>query len=102
MGRNIARNCANLGLLHSVVDTDPERAGEFAASFSCQAMGFEAVCTDNDIAGVMISASATHEALAITALQAGKHVFIEKPMALSLAAAENIKKAARKMAARSR
>ena len=27
-GRNIARNCASLGLLHSVVDTDPERAGE--------------------------------------------------------------------------
>ncbi|MEC7243163.1 MAG: gfo/Idh/MocA family oxidoreductase, partial [Pseudomonadota bacterium] len=43
-GRNIARNCASLGLLHSVVDTDPERSGEFAASFSCQAMDFEAVC----------------------------------------------------------
>ena len=94
-GRNIARNCTSLGLLHSVVDTDPERAGEFAASFSCQAMDFDAVCTDSDIAGVMISASAAaHEGLAITALQAGKHVFIEKPMALSLAAAENIEKAA--------
>lgn len=94
-GRNIARNCASLGLLHSVVDSNKERADEFAASFSCQALDFDAVCADKNIAGVMISASAAaHEALATAALQAGKHVFIEKPMALSLAAAKNINAAA--------
>ena len=94
-GRNIARNCASLGLLHSVVDRHKERAGEFAASFSCQVLDFDAVCADKNIAGIMISASAAaHEALAITALQSGKHVFIEKPMALSLAAAKNINAAA--------
>ena len=95
-GRNIARNCASLGLLHSVVDTDPERAGEFAASFSCQAMDFEAVCTDSNIAGVMISAllplmkgwPSPHCRQASMSL-------LKRPMALSLAVAKNIEKAAR-------
>ena len=95
-GRNIARNCAGLGVLHSVVDHNPDRAAEFAQSFSSQAAGFTQVCQNDEIRGVMISASAAaHEALAITALQAGKHVFIEKPMALTLASAEAIRDAAK-------
>jgi len=90
-GRNIARNCASLQILHSVVDTDAKRASEFAASFSCSALDFETVCADPQIDGVMISASAAaHEGLAISALKSGKHVFIEKPMALTLAAAHHI------------
>ena len=95
-GRNIARNCARLNLLHSVTDNNQERAREFADNFSCTALDFETVCTDNAVDGIMISASAAaHESLAIAALQAGKHVFIEKPMALSLASAQKINETAR-------
>ena len=95
-GRNIARNCASLNLLHSVVDSDRDRAAEFAANFSCNTQDFEAVCANEAVDGIMISASAAaHESLAITALQAGKHVFIEKPMALSLASAQKINKTAK-------
>lgn len=95
-GRNIARNCAGLGVLRAVVDNSPERAAEFAQSFSAATASFAEVCADKAIHGVMISASAAaHEPLAIQALQAGKHVFIEKPMALTLAAAEAINTAAK-------
>ena len=77
-GRNIARNCAGLGVLSHVVDNSAERAAEFAQSFSAQVAGFDEVCANSSVQGVMISASAAaHEPLAIAALQAGKHVFVE-------------------------
>lgn len=95
-GRNIARNCAGLGVLAYVVDNSPARAAEFAQSFSADIASFAEVCADSSVHGVMISASAAaHEALAIEALQAGKHVFVEKPMALTLASADAMNKAAK-------
>ena len=95
-GRNIARNCASLNVLHAVVDHNPDRAAEFAQSFASRAASFEEICADKAVQGVMISASAAaHEPLAIAALQAGKHVFIEKPMALTLTSAEAIREAAK-------
>ena len=94
-GRNIARNCAGLGVLQAVVDNHPDRAAEFAQSFSARPASFAEVCDNKAIQGVMISASAAaHEPLAVAALQAGKHVFIEKPMALTLASAKAIRQAA--------
>ena len=95
-GRNIARNCANLGVLKNVVDNNPGRAGEFAQTFSTTASDYASVCADKDIHGVMISASArAHEQLATEALRAGKHVFVEKPMSLSLDSAKAMNTAAK-------
>ena len=95
-GRNIARNCANLGVLKNVVDINPDRAGEFAQTFSTTASDYASVCADKNIHGVMISASAkSHEQLAAEALGAGKHVFVEKPMSLSLDSAKAMNTAAK-------
>ena len=95
-GRNIARNCAGLGVLSHVVDPSAERAAEFAQSFSAQLASFDEVCANSSVQGVMISASAAaHEPLAIAALTAGKHVFVEKPMALTLASAQAMNEAAK-------
>ena len=94
-GRNIARNCAKLGVLTYVVDESAEKADEFAQTFSANSADFSAVCADQAIHGIMISASAkAHELLAIEALNAGKHVFVEKPMSLTLASAKAMNKAA--------
>jgi UDP-2-acetamido-3-amino-2,3-dideoxy-glucuronate N-acetyltransferase len=50
---------------------------------------------DASIEGVVIATAApSHDQLAIAALQAGKHVYVEKPLSLSLAGAISIAKAA--------
>ena len=96
-GRNIARICARLGVLSYVVDNNSEKAAEFAQTFSTHAAVFPTVCADKNIHGVMISASAqAHEQLAVEALGAGKHVFVEKPMSLNLASAKSMNRAALK------
>jgi len=96
VGPNIARNCASLGVLQNVVDSNPDRATEFAQTFSTTVSDYASVCTDENIHGVMISASAwAHEKLAVEALRAGKHVFVEKPMSLTLASAKAMNTAAK-------
>ena len=54
-GRNIARNCAKLGVLTYVVDESSEKADEFAQTFSANSADFSAVCADQAIHGIMIS-----------------------------------------------
>lgn len=58
---------------------------------------FEDILQDEDIEAVVIATPApTHASLAIEALSAGKHVFVEKPLALSLEDGKRIQEAARK------
>jgi UDP-2-acetamido-3-amino-2,3-dideoxy-glucuronate N-acetyltransferase len=91
-GRNIIRNAAALGALAAVIDTDNMRASDFAKQFNCDALSLQEALQRDDISGFMIATDATtHCDIATTALQAGKHVFIEKPMAMSLAEAKTIK-----------
>lgn len=84
-GKNLVRNFAELGALAMVSDqTDAGRA--LAAQI---APGIEVTAQIEDVlaspvAGVVIATPAeTHVALARQALLAGKHVFVEKPLALT-------------------
>ena len=84
-GRNIARNLSRLGALYAVCDSDDERASNFGTQFDAPAMSFDDILRHDAINGVMLATNAnTHKDLAIMALEAGKHVYIEKPMALTL------------------
>ncbi|MCC7284273.1 MAG: Gfo/Idh/MocA family oxidoreductase, partial [Acetobacteraceae bacterium] len=88
-GRNIARNLAELGALAGVVDADAARAGEIAASHGVAARDLAEVLDDPAITAVAIAApAARHASLVRQALLAGKHVFVEKPLALHVAEAE--------------
>lgn len=94
-GRNIARNLAALGALYAVHDTDDAAARQFADDFNCPSMTFDAIARDPAIDGVALVTSApTHAALASRLLDAGKAVYIEKPLALTLADGEKIAAAA--------
>ena len=92
-GANLVRNFANLPgtRLVAVCDADPQRLAKTAAQYpGTKAYADVAqVCADADIQGVVVSASAvSHFPLAKTLLEAGKDVYVEKPLTLEVADAE--------------
>lgn len=95
-GRNLARNLSQLGTLASVADRDAENATAFADEFGGKADSIDAVLEQHDLDGIIIATPAfTHADLACRALAAGRHVYVEKPLAMSLDEANRIAAAAR-------
>jgi predicted dehydrogenase len=93
-GKNLVRNFAELGALGAIVDPRPAVAGALAQTYGVPAVSVEAAFADPAIAGVVIAAPAElHADLAIQAFAAGKHVFVEKPIALTVADGERMKAA---------
>ena len=85
-GKNLVRNFHQLGRLHSLFDVDPKRAEALAAQYPGARVfpAFEEVLADPEIRAVVIATPAgQHASMAIAALNAGKDVFVEKPLALS-------------------
>jgi UDP-2-acetamido-3-amino-2,3-dideoxy-glucuronate N-acetyltransferase len=90
-GRNIVRNFAGLGALAALCDTDAAAAAALGKTYGVAVRPLGDILADPDIDALAIASPAvTHAEIAIVALQAGKHVFIEKPMALDIADAENM------------
>ncbi|MFW6116197.1 MAG: Gfo/Idh/MocA family protein [bacterium] len=85
-GPNLARNIAqsNQARLCAICDQDRERLKQVGQQYPAaeQHADFDAVCGDPDVDAVMIATPVhTHFGLAAAALEAGKHVFVEKPLA---------------------
>lgn len=81
--------------LVAVVDVDAPRAAAVAARYRCATATVEAVMSgDLDVDGVIIATSGDHTPLVLGALAAGHHVFVEKPLSLTLAGADAIVAAA--------
>jgi UDP-2-acetamido-3-amino-2,3-dideoxy-glucuronate N-acetyltransferase len=88
-GKNLVRNFAELGALAALADPDREAAAALAGKYRVPVLDWPAVLEDGGIDGVAIAAPAgLHARLAQEALEAGKHVFVEKPLALAVAEAE--------------
>jgi predicted dehydrogenase len=85
------------GQLHAVAGRDPERARAFAARHGAELAHptFEALLADPDIDVVYVALPNGHHApWTIRALEAGKHVLCEKPLALTAAEVDAIAAAA--------
>lgn len=90
-GANLVRTFASLGALRCVVDTEPATAKEMAETYGVPAIDLDVALADEGVDGVVVSVpAARHVAVASPALAAGKHVFVEKPLALRVAAAEEL------------
>jgi predicted dehydrogenase len=94
-GPNLARNFDDLpgAELTYLVDTDDARRARYAARFphARTTPSFEDALSDDAVDAVVIATPvATHASLATQALRAGKHVFVEKPIALSADEAEEV------------
>jgi len=92
-GRNLVRVFHELGALHTVCEARESAHTEITAKYpGVRAVAnADAVLQDPQIPAVVIATPAeTHLALAMAALQAGKDVFVEKPLALRSTDAEKI------------
>lgn len=90
-GKNLARNFAELGALAAIADGDPTTAEQISAAHRVPARTFDDILADRAIDGVSLATPAvTHAAMALQAIEAGKHVFVEKPLALDPVAAEQV------------
>jgi UDP-2-acetamido-3-amino-2,3-dideoxy-glucuronate N-acetyltransferase len=96
-GKNLCRNFNALGALSTVVDSteNGQANAQLIVSNSQITASFEDMLGDKQIQGIALATPAeTHAELAVKAMQAGKDVFVEKPMALSLHDAEEMKRVA--------
>lgn len=90
-GKNIARSFAELGALGAIVDTNAAVAEPVAAQTGAPIRNFDDVVADPAITGIAIATRAeTHYPIASRALAAGKHVFVEKPLVLDEAEADQL------------
>jgi UDP-2-acetamido-3-amino-2,3-dideoxy-glucuronate N-acetyltransferase len=83
-GKNLIRNFARLGYLHAVCESSEDRLESFRSQYSVRGFSrFEDALADRETEAVVIATPAEeHAAMAIAALNAGKDVFVEKPLAL--------------------
>ena len=96
-GSNHARTFSELGALYAVSDRHQDRADALAHMHGVKAAAFDDVLSDPAIDGVVLALPPQYHAdLAIAALEAGKHVLVEKPIALSVADARRVVEAAQK------
>ncbi|MCO6390168.1 Gfo/Idh/MocA family oxidoreductase [Aliihoeflea aestuarii] len=94
-GKNLVRNFAELGALRAVVDADPATANEMGTRFQVPVMSLdEAIASDAIDAIATASPAAVHHDIAVRAMESGKSVFVEKPIALSLSDGEAMQAAA--------
>ena len=90
-GKNLVRNFHALGALVAVCDRDGAILTDMVDRYGARTMAFEAILADSTVDGIVIATPATaHEALARAALEAGKHVLVEKPMALDVGKAKRL------------
>ncbi len=92
-GKNLLRNFAELGDVAWLCDADPARLAEFGGRYpSARATAdFDDVLMDGSVDAIVIATPVpTHYELSKRALEAGKHVFVEKPPAMRGAEMEEL------------
>lgn len=96
-GKNLARNFSNLGVLHAVCDSNPAAALKVSTAYGVPAKSLADLLDDPDCDAIALaSPAALHGEHVRHALRAGKHVFVEKPLALNVSEAWELANLARK------
>ncbi|MBV8172597.1 MAG: Gfo/Idh/MocA family oxidoreductase [Candidatus Eremiobacteraeota bacterium] len=95
-GQNLIRTCADLGVLDAICDADEGVRAALARTYPDVSLydDYE-LLLEAQLDGVLIATPAiTHADLAIAAFARGLHVFVEKPMALSVGDGQRMQDAA--------
>ena len=89
-GKNLVRNFAELGVLEAVCDANMELAHKLGSNHGVDVKSFSDILASS-VEGVVIAAPAVqHYTLAKQALEANKHVFVEKPLSLKVEEAQEL------------
>ena len=92
-GKNLVRNFYELGHLGVVCDEDETLKSVYSASYPDIPFisDYDKILADKNIDAVVLATPAvTHYNLAREAIMAGKHVFVEKPLALAIKEAKEL------------
>lgn len=94
-GKNHVRKFHELGSLKAICESNPTTAQKMHDDFGVINKSFDDIINDPDIDAIVLATPAvTHKELGLKAIEQGKHLFIEKPIALNSIDAEIITKAA--------
>ncbi|TPK44215.1 Gfo/Idh/MocA family oxidoreductase [Mesorhizobium sp. B2-5-4] len=95
-GSNHIRTLKALGALHAVSDTNRARAEGFASEQDCLAIAPDQLFVRDDIDAIIMALPPQfHADLAVRAVENGKDVLVEKPIALTVPDAERAVRAAK-------
>jgi UDP-2-acetamido-3-amino-2,3-dideoxy-glucuronate N-acetyltransferase len=87
-GKKLVRNFAELGVLGAVCDPNTKLAAMYANQHEVDSLTFDAILSDSDIEGVVLAVPAPlHAEMSIAVMESGKHVYVEKPLAMNAAEA---------------
>ena len=90
-GKNIARNLSRLGALHSICEPNFARAVKLSTEHSVPTLTLDEILRDERCDAIALASPAVlHSSQVRRALVAGKHVFVEKPLALSVSEGEQL------------
>ena len=96
-GRHLVRNFHEMGLLACVCDKKAENLQLMLKTHGCASMGVDEMFASDQIDAVVIATPAQeHYRMAVQAIEAGKHVFVEKPLAVTASQAHALMTAARR------
>ncbi|MDA7585493.1 Gfo/Idh/MocA family oxidoreductase [Luminiphilus sp.] len=90
-GKNLVRNFAELDALAAVCDPNDQLAQSYAEQYNVDNLSFAGVLADPAIEGIVLAVPAPlHAPMAVEAMNAGKHVYVEKPLAMNKTEAESM------------
>lgn len=94
-GKNHVRKFHELGSLKAICESNNTVAQKMFDDFGVPNKSFDEIIQDPEINAIVLATPAnTHKDLGLKAIEQGKHLFIEKPIALNLSDAETLTKAA--------
>jgi len=96
-GKNLVRKFHELGVLAAISDPNEEVQKRLNQQYGVENRSVEAILADAKIDAVAVAVPAEmHHEITVRAFEAGKHVFVEKPIALTIEHAQDMIAASQK------